>query len=154
MNPSNPKFSSIVPKCLRSEDPETEIFLRNQDLLEGFMSDIKAPEEVDLEEIGDILQNMIELIENLVVSLDASKNWNEKTFWGSQIARLERDVQFHSETVMMFVCYLSNDPVEMERAKCEARAFKMVAGLDSKGFEIMRGYQRNVINDDYWDKMK
>ena len=81
MNPSNPKFSSIIPKCLKSEDPEAEIFLRNQDLLEGFMSDVKDPDEVDLEDIDDILQDMIELIENLVASFDASGNWKEALFW-------------------------------------------------------------------------
>ena len=72
MNPSNTKFSSIIPKCLKAEDPEAEIFLRNQDLLEGFMSDVKDPNEVDLEDIDDILQNMIELIQNLV-------QWNESS---------------------------------------------------------------------------
>ena len=64
MNPSNPKLSSIVPKCLKPEDPETEIFLRNHDLLEGFMSDVKDSDGVYLEEIDDILQDMIELIQN------------------------------------------------------------------------------------------
>ena len=154
MYPSNPKFSSIVPKCLRSVDPETEIFLRNQDLLEGFMSDVKDPYEVDLEEIDDILQNMIELIQNLVASLNASENWKEATFWQSQIERLKRDVQFHSRTVMMFVCYsyLSHDIEDIERAKSEAVAFKMVAGLDSKGFEKMKGYLKDV--NKYRDKTK
>ena len=147
MNPSNLKLSLIIPKCLKAEDPEAEIFLRNQDLLDEFMSDVKNPNEVDLEDIDDILQNMIELIQNLVASLDASGNWKETRFWRSQIARLERDVQFHSETVMMFICYSYLDLEDMERAKCEAVAFKMVAGLDSKGFEKMRGYQKNIIND-------
>ena len=73
------------------------------------MSDVKDPNEVDLGEIDDILQGMIELIQNLVASLDASGNMKETMFWRSQIARLERDVQFHSETVMMFICYWSND---------------------------------------------
>ena len=93
MNPSYPKFSSIVPKCLRSEDPEAEIFLRNHDLVEAFMSEIDDPQEVDLEEIDDILQDMIELIRNLVASIDESENRKEALFWRSQIARLERDVQ-------------------------------------------------------------
>ena len=105
MNPSNTKFSSIIPKCLKAEDPEAEIFLRNHDLVEAFMSEIVHAEEVDLEEIDDILQDMIELIQNLIESLDASENRKEGLFWRSQIARLERDVQFHSETVMMFICY-------------------------------------------------
>ena len=59
MNPSNPKLGSIVPKCLKPEDPETEIFLRNHDLLEGFMSDVKDSDGVSLEEIDDILQDYI-----------------------------------------------------------------------------------------------
>jgi len=85
MNPSNLKSSLIGPKCLRSEDPETEIFLRNHDLLEGFMSNVKDHNEVETEEIDDILQNMIELIQNLKAILGASENWKEATFWQSQI---------------------------------------------------------------------
>ena len=152
MNPSNPKLSSIVPKCLKPEDPETEIFLRNHDLLEGFMSDVKDSDGVYLEEIDDTLQDMIELIQNLVASLDASENWKEISFWQSQIVRLERDVQFHSRTAMMYSCYryLSNDLEDIERAKSEAVAFKMVAGLDSKGFEKMKGYLKDVNNEKYW----
>ena len=46
MNPSSPKFSSIVPKCLKSDDPEAEIFLRNHDLVEAFMFEIEDAEEV------------------------------------------------------------------------------------------------------------
>ena len=145
MNPLNPK-------CLKPEDPETEIFLRNHDLLEGFMSDVKDSDGVYLEEIDDILQDMIELILNLVASLDASENWKEISFWQSQIVRLKRDVHFHSRTAMMYscYCYLSHDLEDIERAKSEAVAFKMVAGLDSKGFEKMKGYLKDVNNEKYW----
>ena len=45
------------------------------------MSEINDAEEVDLVEINDILQDMNELIENLVESLNASKNRKEALFW-------------------------------------------------------------------------
>ena len=83
MNPSNLKSSSIVPKCLRSEDPETEIFLRNHYLLDGFVSEVKDAQEVDLVEIDDILRDMIELIQNLLASLKAPENWRKESFWCS-----------------------------------------------------------------------
>ena len=116
------------------------------------MSNVKDHNEVDTEEIDDILQNMIELIQNLIAILGASENWKEATFWQSQIEKLERDVQFHSRTVMMFDCYsyLSLDLEDIERAKSEAVAFKMVAGLDSKGFEKVKGYLKDV--NEYRDK--
>ena len=40
MNPSDVKVSPVIPRCLKSEDPEAEIFLRNHDLIvaiENFM---------------------------------------------------------------------------------------------------------------------
>ena len=89
MNPSNPKFSSIVPKCLKSEDPEAEIFLRNHDLvlaIENFMSQRTELWKVML--LENLAGEVIELIQNLVVSLEASENWKEATFWRSQIVRL------------------------------------------------------------------
>ena len=85
MNPSNAKFECIVPRCLKSEDPEAEIFLRNHNLIPAignFMS-----ERTKFWKYDDILQNMIELIQNLVVSLEASENWKEATFWQSQVSR-------------------------------------------------------------------
>ena len=50
--------------------------------------------------------------------------------------------------------YRSNNPEEFERAKCEARTFKMVAGLDSKNFEKGKGYLKDINNDEYSDKTK
>ena len=50
--------------------------------------------------------------------------------------------------------YRSNNPEEFERAKCEARTFMMVTGLDSKGFEKGKGYLKDINNDEYWDKTK
>ena len=55
------------------------------------MSEINDAEEVDLVEINDILQDMNELIENLVESLNASKNRKEALFWRLQIVKLERN---------------------------------------------------------------
>ena len=67
MNPSNPKFSSIVPKCLKSEDPEAEIFLRNHDLIaaiENFMA-----QGTKFWNVTSFFHDVIELIQNLIVSL-------------------------------------------------------------------------------------
>ena len=75
MNPSNPKFSSIVPKCVKSEDPEAEIFLRNQDLIaaiENFMS-----QGTEIWKVMLFFGNVNELIQNLVVRLKESENWKE-----------------------------------------------------------------------------
>ena len=65
MNPSNLKSSSIVPKCVKSEDPEAEIFLRNQDLIaaiKNFMS-----QGTNIWKVMLRFGNVIELIKNLVV---------------------------------------------------------------------------------------
>ena len=138
MNPSNLKLSSTIPKCLKSEDPEAEIFLRNQDLLEGFMSDVKDPNEVDLEDIDDILQNMIELSQNLVVRLKESENWKEATFWHSQIVRL------WDQSDKLYQLWDGGLCLESE-----TEASKMVVGLDYEGFEKVKG---DVNVDEYRDK--
>ena len=86
MNPSNPKSSSIVPKCLKSEDPETKIFLRNHDMIvaiENFMS-----KGTEIWNVMLLVGDVVELIENLVLSLKASENWKEATFWHSQVLSL------------------------------------------------------------------
>ena len=99
MNPSTPKSSSIVPKCLKPGDPEAEIFRINrefQDLIGSFVSEVEDPKEdfrtKKFWEIDDILQNMIELSQNLVASLEASEKWKEGAFWQSQISRLNREL--------------------------------------------------------------
>ena len=79
MSPSNPNFSSIIPKCLKSEDPEAEIFLRNHDLvpaIENFMS-----QRTEFWKVMLLTSKVIELIQNLLASLEASENWKEATFW-------------------------------------------------------------------------
>ena len=63
MNPSNPKSSSIVPRCLKSEDPETKIFIRNHDLvvaIKNFMS-----QRTELWNVMQLAADVIELIQNL-----------------------------------------------------------------------------------------
>ena len=139
MNPSNPKFSSIVPKCLKSEDPEAEIFLRNHDLvlaIENFMSQRTELWKVML--LENLAGEVIELIQNLVVSLEASENWKEATFWRSQIVRL------HYQTDKLYRLW-------DDCPGSEAEASKMVVGLDCEGFEKVKG---DVNVDEYRVKAK
>ena len=139
MNPSNLKFSSIVPKCLKPEDPEAEIFLRNQDLIaaiENFMSQGTKICKVML-----LASEVDELIQNLVVRLKESENWKEVTFWRSQIVRL------WDQSDKLYTVYQLWD----DRPGSEAEASKMVVGLDCEGFEKVKG-DANV--DEYRDKMK
>ena len=130
MNPSNAKFSSIVPKCLKSEDPEAEIFLRHHDLIpaiENFLS-----QGTEFWKVMSLTSNVIELIQNLVVSLEASENWKEATFWRSQIVRLSLSIQLYR---LWDDCPGS-----------EAEASKMVVGLDCEGFEKVKGDVNLVEN--------
>ena len=120
MNPSNLKSSSSVPKCLKSEDPEAEIFLRNHDLIvatKNFMS-----QGTEFWNVLKLFYDMIELIQNLVSSLKASQNWKEATFWQSQIPRLDDQLDKFSD--------LFTSILEMK---------KMVVGLDCEGFEKVKG---------------
>ena len=136
MNPSNPKFSSIVPKCLKPEDPEAEIFLRNQDLIaaiENFMSQGTKIWKVML-----FFGEVIELIQNLVVSLEASESWKEATFWQSQIVRL------WDQSDKLYQLWDGGLCLESE-----TEASKMVVGLDYEGFEKVKG---DVNVDEYRDK--
>ena len=86
MNPSNQKSTSIVPRSIKSKDPEVEVFLRNHDLIvatENFMS-----QGTEFWNVMKLFYDVIELIQNLVLSLKVSENWKEATFWQSQILRL------------------------------------------------------------------
>ena len=93
MNPSNLKSSSIVPKCLKSEDPEAEIFLRNHDLIAAignFLDTGENPaignftsQETKIWNVMLFFAIVIELIQNLVASLEASEKCKEATFWPS-----------------------------------------------------------------------
>ena len=134
MNPSSSKSSSIVPRCLKLEDPETKIFLRNHDLIvaiENFMAQRNEFWNV-MQLAGDVIQ----LIHNLLLSLEGSKNWKEATFWYSQISRLcDQSEKLHR----LFDLYPGS----------EAVVSKMVVGLDCKGFEKLKGDVKVV---EYKDK--
>ena len=145
MNPSTPKSSSIVPKCLKPGDPEAEIFRINrefQDLIGSFVSEVEDPKKdfrtKKFWEIDDILQNMIELSQNLVVRLKESENWKEATFWHSQIVRL------WDQSDKLYQLWDGGLCLESE-----TEASKMVVGLDYEGFEKVKG---DVNVDEYRDK--
>ena len=77
---------------LKLNDPEKEIFRRSSIMINHFVSEVKVPptEKVieKLIKLDETLQIAIELIQNLIKSLDEK----EKTFWNSQIMKLEEDV--------------------------------------------------------------
>ena len=78
---------------LKLNDPEKEIFRRSSIMINHFVSEVKAPptEKVieKLIKLDETLQIAIELIQNLIKSLDEMKNKEEKTFLNSQIMKLE-----------------------------------------------------------------
>ena len=134
MNPSNLKSSSIVPKCLKYKDPEAEIFLMNHDLIaaiENFMA-----QGTKFWNVTSLFHDVMELIQNLIVSLVESENWKEVTFWRSQMLRLEDQC---------------DNLRSMKYTKDYSGSEAMVVGLDCKGFEKVKG---DVNVDEYRVKAK
>ena len=99
-NPSEP--CSEIPRAVwfKMNDTETEIFIRsNYTIYERFMSEVqKFPTfmVIDIvEELDENVQNVIEMIQDLIKSLDENKNKEEISFWISQIVKLREDVFSH-----------------------------------------------------------
>ena len=84
---------------LKMNDPEDEIFRRSCKMINDFVSEVKAPptgKVVDkLIKLDETLENVIELIHNLIKSLDKIKNKEEIAFWNTQVLKLEEDVDEH-----------------------------------------------------------
>ena len=126
-------------------DSEDEIFRRSSHLLNDFVAEVKAPPTgiviEKLIKLDETLQNVIDLIQNLIKSLDKIKNKEEITFWNSQIMKLEEDVgnqvQIHVES---FEKDPENDREYLERASQELLGLKRAAALDWKGFANVKGY--------------
>ena len=140
MNPSNLKSSSIVPKCLKSEDPETEIFLRNHDLIAAIENFISQGTKFWI--MMSFFYDVIELIQNLIASLIESENWKEVTFWRSQMLRLEDQ----ANNLRSIRHIKDPDPgsgaVAAERDKLlRQAASKMVVGLDCEVFEKVKVFR-------------
>ena len=126
-------------------DPEDKIFRRCCKMINDFVSEVKASptgKVVDkLINLDDALEDVIELIHNLIGSLDEIKNKEEIIFWDSQITKLREDVDDHIEIhVQSFLKDPEKDRKYLERASQEALALKEVAGLDWKGFAKVKGY--------------
>ena len=129
---------------LKMNDPEDEIFRRSCKMINNFVSEVKAPpteKVVDkLIKLDETLQNVIDLIRNLVKSLDKIKNKAEISFWNSQITKLKEDVDNQIEIhVESFEKDPEKDREFIQRASQELLALRRVAGLDWKGFAKLIG---------------
>ena len=86
---------------LKMNEPEDEIFCKNCKMINDFVSEVKAPptgKVLDkLINLDEALEDVIELIHNLIGSLDVIKNKAEITFWNSQITKLKEDVDDYIE---------------------------------------------------------
>ena len=130
---------------LKMSDPEDEVFRKSCKMINDFVSEVQVPptgKVVDkLIKLDETLQNVIDLIQNLIKSLDKIKNKEEITFWNSQITKLEEDVdnqvKIHVES---FEKDPENDREYLERASQELLALKRAAALDWKGFAKVKGY--------------
>ena len=147
-------------------DPEDEIFCRSSHMFNDFVAEVKAPPtEIVIEKLiklDETLQNGIDLIQNLIKSLDKIKNKEEITFWNSQITKLEEDVdnqvKIHVES---FEKDPENDREYLERASQELLALKRAAALDWKGFAKVKGHsiesevsEVKGNDDEYLDNVK
>ena len=109
------------------------------------MSEVKAPptgKVIDkLIKLAKTLPMGIELIQNLIKSLDEMKNKEEITFWNSQIMKLEEELD---NLIEILVRSFQKDPEKdheyLQNASQEASALKWVAGFDWKAFAKVKGY--------------
>ena len=146
MYPSEP-FSEEIPNAVWfiMNDTETEVFIRDDDMVYKFMSNVqKFPTfmVVDiLDELDGNVQKVIELIQDLIKSLDEIENNEKKSFWRSQIIKLREDVFSHKR---IHVRSCGKDPEKdreyLERASQEALVLKRITGLDWKGFAKVKGH--------------
>ena len=130
-------------------NPEKEVFRRSSIMINNFVSEVKVlPTEKDFDKLiklDETLQIAIALIQNLIKSLDEE----EKTFWNSQIMKLEEDVD---NLIEIHVRSFQKDPEKdreyLQNASQEASALKWVAGLDWKAFAKVIGY---IIESEFSD---
>ena len=130
---------------LKLNDREYEIFRTSSHMFNDFIAEVKAPPTgiviEKLIKLDETLQDVIELIQNHIKSLDEIKSKEEITFWNSQIMKLEEDVdnqvKIHVES---FEKDPENDREYLERASQELLALKRAAALDWKGFAKVKGY--------------
>ena len=86
---------------LKLNDPEYEIFRRSSHMFNDFVSEVKVPTTGivinKLIKLDETLQDVIELIQNHIKSLDEIKIEEEITFWKSQVTKLKEDVDDYLE---------------------------------------------------------
>ena len=130
---------------LKLNDPEYEIFRRSSHMFNDFVCEVKAPTTGivinKLIKLDETLQDVVELIQNHIKSLDEIKNKEEITYWDSQITKLEDDVD---DQIKIHVESFQKDPVKdrenLERASQELLALKRASALDWKSFAKVKGY--------------
>ena len=115
-----------------------------------------------LDELDGNVQKVIELIQDLIKSLDEIENNEEKSFLRSQIVKLREDVFSHKR---IHVRSCGKDPKKdleyLERASQEALLLKRIDGLDWKCFAKVKGHPNESEvsetraegnDDDYLDR--
>ena len=143
MNPSETIFGMAKSVFLIMNDLEDEIFLRNDDMVYDFITEVKDIPNGKviymIEKLDKDVQKVIKLIQDLIKGLDVIVNKEEITFWNSQMVKLRGEVDCHKR---IHVQSWRKDREHIERASQEAVALKRVAGLDIKGFEKVKGYPK------------
>ena len=71
---------------LKLNDPEYEVFRRSSNMIYDFVSEVKTPTGIVIDKLiklDETLQNVIDLIQSLIKSLDKIKNKEEIAFWNT-----------------------------------------------------------------------
>ena len=133
------------------EDPEGLIFLTNLVFIDKFMFDEDLPAEAvkrKLLELDNLLQDLVRLIQDLMMSLDSINDEKQVVFWKLQIFKVRRDASRYSKNMRQLLAYYQNYHAKHpEEIKLRVSTLKKMAGIDWKGLEEIKG-QKMILDED------